>query len=137
MRDEQQASMKVFVKRKARDSRSRSGERVFRLIESSACAGVPLGWWFLASQHQRMCHLYLLGVRKQMIVDPACEDRRLQGHHPGLGKGLDPGIQLAPGRADLAFPVYMTSHILHAVADRFLVNVKSDVVHIVSEEPPR
>jgi hypothetical protein len=33
--------------------------------------------------------------------------------------------------------VHMTSRILHTVADRFLVNVKSDVVHIVSEEPPR
>jgi hypothetical protein len=32
--------------------------------------------------------------------------------------------------------VDMTSCILHAVADRLLVNVKSDVVHIVSEEPP-
>jgi hypothetical protein len=31
----------------------------------------------------------------------------------------------------------MTSRILHAVADRLLVNVKSDVVHIVHEEPPR
>jgi hypothetical protein len=32
--------------------------------------------------------------------------------------------------------VHMTSRILHTKADRFLVNVKSDVVHIVSEEPP-
>jgi hypothetical protein len=31
----------------------------------------------------------------------------------------------------------MTSHILHTKADRFLVNVQSVVVHVVSEEPPR
>jgi len=47
-----------------------------------------------------------------------------------------------PARSGLALatqlaPVYLTSCILHAVADRLLVNVKSDVVHIVSEEPPR
>jgi hypothetical protein len=41
------------------------------------------------------------------------------------------------GSNNLAFPVHMTSCILHTVADRFLVNVQSDVVHIVSEEPPR
>jgi hypothetical protein len=32
-----------------------------------------------------------------------------------------PRIQFAPGRSDLAFPVHLTSHILHAVTDRFLV----------------
>ena len=36
------------------------------------------------SQHQRMRHLHLLGVRKQMIVDPAREDRRFHGDHPRL-----------------------------------------------------
>jgi hypothetical protein len=34
-------------------------------------------------------------------------------------------------------PAGPDSRVLHAVADRLLVNVKSDVVHIVSEEPPR
>jgi hypothetical protein len=56
--------------------------------------------------------------------------------HPGLRQRLDAGIQLAPGRSDLAFPVHMTSCILHAEADRLLLNVTADVVHIVSEEPP-
>jgi len=71
-----------------------------------------------------------------MIVDPAGEDRRLHGDHPGLRQRLYPGIQFASRRSDLAFLVDMTSCILHAKADRFLVNIKSDVVHIVFEEPP-
>jgi hypothetical protein len=36
-------------------------------------------------KHERVCHLHLLGMRKQVIVDPAGEDRRFHGHHPGLG----------------------------------------------------
>jgi hypothetical protein len=33
--------------------------------------------------------------------------------------------------SDLPFPVHMTSRILHAIADRLLVNVQSDVIQIV------
>jgi len=32
---------------------------------------------------------------------------------------------------------FMTIYILHAIADRLLVNVQSDVVHTLHEEPPR
>src|ERR1700751_4973878 len=49
----------------------------------------------------------------------------------------DPRIQLAPTGTNLAFPVHTTSRVLHAIADRLLVNVQSDVIHIASEEPPR
>jgi NADPH:quinone reductase-like Zn-dependent oxidoreductase len=35
------------------------------------------------TQHQRVSHLDLRGVRKQVIVDPAAEDRRLQAILPG------------------------------------------------------
>src|SRR3982074_2617749 len=75
-------------------------------------------------------------MRKQLIVDPPSEDRRFHGDRPGLGKGLDPGVQLAPGRPDLSFLMHVTSSVLHAIADRPLVNIQSDVIHIVSEEPP-
>jgi hypothetical protein len=44
-------------------------------------------------------------MRKQVIVDPAREDRRFHGDHPGLRQCPDPCIQLAPGRADLALLV--------------------------------
>ena len=76
-----------------------------------------------------MGHLHLLGMRKQVIVDPAGEDRRFHSHHPGLGQHLDPCIKLTSRRTDLAFPVHMTSCFLYAIADRLLVNIKSDVIH--------
>src|SRR5208282_1775368 len=50
----------------------------------------------------------------------------------GLGKSLDPGIQFAPARSDLAFLVDLPGCVLYAIADRPLVNIKSDVVHSVS-----
>jgi hypothetical protein len=42
-----------------------------------------------------------------------------------LGKGLDPGIKFTPRRSDLAFHVHTTSRVLHAIADRPLVNIQS------------
>ncbi|HEX3435636.1 MAG TPA: hypothetical protein VHT24_02635 [Pseudacidobacterium sp.] len=44
------------------------------------------------SQHQRMCYLHLFRMRKQIIVDPAGEDRRFHGDRPGLGKCPDPRV---------------------------------------------
>src|ERR1700739_2286822 len=67
-----------------------------------------------------------------MIVDPAGEDRRFHRDHPGLGKGFGPGIKFAPRRSDLAFTVDLAGRVLHAIADRLFVNIKSDVVHKVS-----
>jgi hypothetical protein len=80
-------------------------------------------------QHQRMGNLHLFGMWKQMIVDPSREDRRFHGDRPGLGKGLDPGIKFAPRRADLAFLMDLAGRVLHAIADRPLVNIQSDVIH--------
>ena len=89
------------------------------------------------SQHQRMGYLHGFGMGEQVIVNPAREDRRLHSDHPGLGKCDDPGVQLVPRRTDLPFTVHTTSRVLHAKTDRLLVNIQSDVIHIVSEEPPR
>jgi hypothetical protein len=50
-----------------------------------------------STQHQRMCHLHLFRVRNQVIVNPAGEDRRFHGDHPGLRQRLDPAVQLPPG----------------------------------------
>ena len=86
------------------------------------------------SQHQRMSHLQLFRMRKQAIVDPAGKDGRFHRHHPRLRRRSDSPIQLAPARADLAFPVHTTGRVLHAIADRLLVNVRSDVKHIASQE---
>src|SRR5258707_2156907 len=49
------------------------------------------------AQHQWMCHLDLGGMRQQVIVDPAAEDRRLHRNGPRLGQSLHPAIQLASG----------------------------------------
>jgi len=88
-------------------------------------------------QHKRVRDLHLLGMRKQMVVNPAGEDRRFHGDHPGLRQSPDPHIKLASGRTDLALLQHTTSRVLHAITDRLLVHIQSDVIHIVSEEPPR
>jgi hypothetical protein len=64
----------------------------------------------------------LLGAGKQMIINLAGEDRRFHGDHARLRQRPDPSVQLAPGRADLAFSVYTTSRVLDAIADRLLRN---------------
>src|SRR5882757_4567351 len=66
------------------------------------------------SQHQWMCHLDLGGMRQQVIVDPAAEDRRLHRNGPRLGPSLDPAIQLASSGSNLAFLLEQATHVLHA-----------------------
>ena len=87
--------------------------------------------------HQRMSHLNGAGVRQQMVIDPARKNGRLHRNRAGLWKSSNPRIQLAPRRANFAFPLDTTRRVLHAIADRLLVYVQSDVLHVVSEEPPR
>jgi hypothetical protein len=63
-------------------------------------------------QHQGVSYLDLLRMRKQMVVDPASKDRRFHGNRSRLGKGLDPAVQFAPCRSDLAFLKHLASRIL-------------------------
>jgi len=74
-------------------------------------------------------HLDLSGVRKQVIVDPAAEDRSLHRYRPRLGQSLHPAVQFASVRSNLAFLLGPATHVLHAVADRLRVYVQSDIVH--------
>ncbi len=74
-------------------------------------------------QHQWMSYLDLRGMREQVVVDPAAEDRRFHANTPWLGQSLHPAVQLAAGRTNLAFLLDPATHVLHAVADRLLVNV--------------
>jgi hypothetical protein len=53
-----------------------------------------------------------------------------------LRKSLYPAIQFASRGTNLAFLVNLTVGILDAIADSFLVNVESDVIHMFFEEPP-
>jgi hypothetical protein len=64
-----------------------------------------------------------------VIVDPTAEDRRFHRNGPRLGQSLHPAVQLASGRSDFAFPVDLTTRVLHSVADRPLVYVQSDIAH--------
>ena len=45
---------------------------------------------------RRSERLHLVGVGKQMVVDPAGKDGRFHGHHPRLRQCSDPRIQLTP-----------------------------------------
>src|SRR5438552_18114602 len=71
-----------------------------------------------------------------MIVDPASKDRCLHRHRPRLRKNLHPAVQVVTRCSDLAFIVDPAACVLDAVADRLLVNVQSDVIHMFVEEPP-
>jgi len=71
-----------------------------------------------------------------MIVNPAAEDRRLHPSRPGLRKNLYPPVQFSSRRRDLAFPMHLAARSLDAVADGLLVNIQSDVIPNLSEEPP-
>src|SRR5207247_6915914 len=99
-------------------------------------AGIDLIVLLLGSgdrpQHQRMRYLHCGCVRLQMIVDPAAEDRRFHGSRPRLRKCLQPGVQLPARRANLALLVNLTAGILYAIADRLLVQIQSDVIHMSS-----
>jgi hypothetical protein len=45
-----------------------------------------------------------------------------------LGKCLDPAVQFAPCRSDLAFLKHLASRILDTVTDRLLVYIQSAIV---------
>src|SRR6185369_16426476 len=57
-------------------------------------------------------------------------------HRPGLRKRLHPAIQLRASRRNRPFPLNLTTYIFDAVADRLLVNVEPNVIHMFVEEPP-
>lgn len=93
-------------------------------------------------QHQRMRDLHRLRMQKQVVINPSGEDRRFHGDHAGLWHRPDPAVQFPARRSDLDFLIHTASCVLHAIADRLLVYIQSDVIHsdvihIVSEEPPR
>src|SRR6267378_3581983 len=76
-----------------------------------------------------MCHLHGCGMRLEMIVDPSREDGRFHGHRPWLGKCFHPQVQRQSCGGYRTCCVDAATAVLHAVADRFLVNIQTDVVH--------
>src|SRR5271163_5094568 len=83
-----------------------------------------------------MGHLHGGGMRQQMIVDPACEHRCFHGHGPRCWQGPHPLVELNPGRRNDALRKHLAVYVLHAIADRLLVDVQPDEVHTGHEEPP-
>src|SRR5260370_265704 len=76
-----------------------------------------------------MCRLHCCGMRLEMIVDPSREDGRFHSHCPWLGKRLHPQVQSQSRGGYRAFCVDTSTAALHAVVDRFLVTIPTDVVH--------
>ena len=83
-------------------------------------------------QQQRVSYLDLLCMGEEVVVDPASEDRRFHRYHPWLRQSPHLAVQLSPSRSKLAFLLDLPTDILHAVADRLLVYIQSDVIHMSS-----
>src|SRR5260370_28075023 len=76
-----------------------------------------------------MRHLQRGCMRKQMIVDPAREEGGFHRRRPRLWESLHPSVQIESCYRNRALCMNLTTCILHAVADRFLVNIQADVIH--------
>src|SRR5258708_29219781 len=68
-------------------------------------------------------------MRLEMIVDPSREDGRFHGHCPRPWKRLHPHVQSQSRGGYRTFCIDTSTAVLHAVVDRFLVNIQTDVVH--------
>src|ERR1700730_4347174 len=76
-----------------------------------------------------MRHLRCCCMRLEMIVDPSREDGRFHGRRPRLWKRLHPQVQSQSRGGYRTFCIDTATAVLPAVADRFLVNIQTDVVH--------
>src|SRR5260370_18241720 len=76
-----------------------------------------------------MASLHCCGMGLEMIVDISRKDGRFHGSCPRLGKRLHPHVESQSGGGYRPFCIDTATAVLHAVADRFLVNVQTDVVH--------
>src|SRR6266436_2674968 len=76
-----------------------------------------------------MSHLQRGGMWLQVIVDPPGEDRGFHRRGPRLRQRFHPAVQVKTRGGDRALGVNRATAILHAVADRPLVHIQSDVIH--------
>ena len=74
-------------------------------------------------QPQRVGYLQSRGVGLQVIVDPPSEDSGFHRRGPRLRQCFHRPVQLKARGGDRAFAVNRATAILHAVADRPLVNI--------------
>src|SRR5712664_1127172 len=78
-----------------------------------------------------MSHLQRGGMWLQVIVDPPGEYRGFHRRGPRLRQRFHPAVQVKTRGGDRTFGVNRATAILHAVADRPLVHIQSDVIHIL------
>src|SRR5580698_7797745 len=76
-----------------------------------------------------MSHLQRGGMWLQVIVDPPGEYRGFHRRGPRLRQRFHPAVQVKTRGGDRTFGVNRATAILHAVADRPLVHIQSDVIH--------
>ena len=100
---------------------------------------------FTSDGHDRHCcplrgrtslHTPARGMWLQVIVDPAGKNRGFHRRRPGLRQCFHPTIQVETRGGQGTFCVNVAAAILHAVADRPLVNIQPDVNIFCMGEPP-
>ena len=80
-------------------------------------------------QHQRMRHFQGNHMWQQVVVDPAREHGGFHRRGPRLRQCFDPTVQVKACGGNRSFGVNRATAVLHAVADRLLVNIQPDVIH--------
>src|ERR1700731_3132829 len=76
-----------------------------------------------------MRHLQGSGMWFQMIVDPTGEDGGFHRRCPRRRQSFHPTVKVASRSGYRTFRVNVATSILYTVADLFLVNIQSDVIH--------
>ncbi len=76
-----------------------------------------------------MRYLQRRGMWLQLIVDPAGKNGGFHGCRPRLRQCFHPPVQVKPRGGNRTLGVNRATAILHAVADRPLVNIQPDVIH--------
>ena len=79
-------------------------------------------------EHGRVCDLQFLGEGLEVIVNPAGKQRGFERAHPRALEGGGPSGQGRSGGRDLAATDEGAVRRLDAEADRFLMDIESDVV---------
>src|SRR5260370_3093786 len=63
------------------------------------------------------------------MVNPAGKTSGFHGRSPRLRKRSHPAVQIKTCGGNRAVGMNLAAAVLHTVADRFLVNIQSDVIH--------
>jgi AraC-like DNA-binding protein len=101
-----------------------------------APASDDIGWWTVVDRAKLVLASDL--ARRWTLAEVASEVRCSPVYltqvfqQSGRSAPVSLTLQLASGRSNVAFLLNPTTHVLHSVADRLLVYVQSDVIHMSS-----